>query len=152
MEKRTVTTSIPQTELSNRIQQLLAKRQEHVEAIAAIDDTLSGVGAALGGGVAAKANGAKAAAPAATRHAPAPAVKKRGRGRGRAKFALSAEESVIAFVKDHKNPTTSEIKKHYSDEGRLGAADNTLSKMVKERKLKRTPLGKGIRGSRYTLP
>jgi len=146
-----VATSIPQTELSNRIQHLLAQRQQHVDAIASIDDTLSSVGAALGGGSTSKANGAKAAAPAA-RQAPAPAVKKRGRGRGRAKFALSAEESVLAFVKENKNPTTSEIKKHYTDEGRLGAADNTLSKMVKERKLRRVPLGKGIRGSRYTLP
>ncbi|HWE01151.1 MAG TPA: hypothetical protein VG326_01985 [Tepidisphaeraceae bacterium] len=146
-------TSIPAAELTNRIQHLLAQRQQHLDAIATIDQTLSGVGAALGGG--ATANGAKPAAapaPAAAKAAPAPAATKRGRGRGRAKFALSAEESVLAFVKQHKNPTTSEIKNHYSNEGRLGAADNTLSKMVKDRKLKRTPLGKGIRGSRYTLP
>jgi hypothetical protein len=43
-----------------------------------------------------------------------------------------------------------EIEKHWTSEGRAVSAANLLSKLVKEKKLKRTPL-KGERGSRYSL-
>jgi hypothetical protein len=75
---------------------------------------------------------------------------KRSRRRPR-KFAISAEASVLAFVKLHKNPKTKDVKKHWADEGRGGTADNALSKLVKEKKLKRIPL-QGEPGSKYALP
>ena len=47
--------------------------------------------------------------------------------------------------------TTQDIKKMWAGEGRGGSADNPLSKMVKAKMLKRTPLGNGMKGSRYSL-
>lgn len=58
---------------------------------------------------------------------------------------------MLAFVKEHKNPTSQEIERHWTSEGRRGLAANSLTRLVKAKKLKRTPLGKGIRGSRYSL-
>ena len=66
----------------------------------------------------------------------------------RRKFAVSGEESILLFVKEHKGATTQDIKKFWIAEGRGGTADNVLSKLAKEKKLKRTPLV-GQRGSRY---
>ena|ERR1700722_18135690 len=74
--------------------------------------------------------------------------KNRRKQRVRRKFTVSGEESVLSFVKEHKGATTQDIKKFWAGEGRGGTADNVLSKLVKEKKLKRTPLD-GQRGSRY---
>jgi hypothetical protein len=137
---------MPASQLAQRIQHLVDERQQHTDAIARIDEILGGVGAALGG-ASASPNGKKVVA--AATQAPAPKGKKRRRGRGH--FALSAEASILAFVKQEKNPTTAEISHHLLGEGRSNGAVNALTKLVKEKKLKRTPLGKGIRGSRYSL-
>ena len=75
----------------------------------------------------------------------------RKRRRRRSKFAMSAEDSVLAFVTANKSPTTQEVNQHFAAEGRGGSADNTLSKLVKEGRLLREPL-KDQRGSRYNLP
>jgi hypothetical protein len=53
-------------------------------------------------------------------------------------------------VKQQKNPTSAEIQKHLKDEGRSSSASNALGKLVREKKLKRTPIA-GQRGSRYSL-
>ena len=70
--------------------------------------------------------------------------------RVRRKFAVSGEQSILDFVRSKSNPMGREIEKQWSSEGRAGAAANLLSKLVKEKKLKRTPL-KDERGSRYSL-
>jgi len=143
-----VATSISTSQFPQRIQQLVDERQQHADVLARIDQILGGIGAVLGR-AAASTNGKKlVAAPASTQ---APAVKGKKRRRGRGHFALSAEESILAFVKQEKNPTTAEISQHLLGEGRSNGAINALTKLVKEKKLKRTPLGKGIRGSRYSL-
>jgi hypothetical protein len=64
---------------------------------------------------------------------------------------VSGEQSILTFVKSKTNPKGQEIESHWKNEGRKGRAANDLSKLVKEKKLKRAPL-KGERGSRYTLP
>ena len=134
-------------EVAQRIQQLIEQRQEHADAIARIDSTLERVGTALTNGVARRGR-------RPTSHStiiPAePPTRKRSRRRRRRKFATSAEESILAFVKEHKNPTTQDLKKLWANEGRGGTADNALSKLVKEKRLKRTPL-EGQRGSRFAL-
>ena len=136
------------SQLPQRIQELLEDRQQHADAVAHIDQLLANVGAVLGNGAVITPNGKKpVAAPAATM---APAVKGKKRRRGRGNFALSAEDSILMFVKQKKNPTTAEVNQHVKDEGRASTADNTLSIMVKKKKLKRTPLG-GRLGSRYTV-
>ncbi|MCY2953578.1 MAG: hypothetical protein NTU53_16605 [Planctomycetota bacterium] len=76
-----------------------------------------------------------------------PPVKK---GRRRRRFAISGEESVLAFVKEQGKPTSQEIERQWTAEKRNGRAAKALSKLTKAKKLKRTPL-KGERGSRYTL-
>lgn len=135
------------TTLPARIQHLLEERQRHADAIAAIDHALAGVGAALGTatGIGGKR---KPGRPPAAVAATAPSRKKRRRRRS---FATTAEESVLGFIKSHKNPTGREIETHWAQEGRGGPAANTLSKLVKDKKVKREPL-KDQRGSRYLLP
>lgn len=125
-----------------RIEQLLRERQEHQEAITRIDEMLERVGDALG----AKPTGR----PRGGNHSSVTEAPARARRRRRRKFAVSSAESVLAFVKERKNPTTQEIKKHWTTEGRKGTADNALTLLVKGKKLKRTPL-EGQRGSRYSL-
>jgi hypothetical protein len=138
-------TKFSPTELSARIQKLLEERQQHADALSLIDQTLAGVSVALSGAPAAPPNGkavTTVAAPASR------TIGKRRRGRGH--FALSAEESVLAFVKRAKNPTTAEISKHLLGEGRSNGAINALTKLVKEKRLKRKPI-EGERGSRYSV-
>ena len=70
--------------------------------------------------------------------------------RVRRKFAVSGEQMILNFVKSKSNPVGKDIQKHWASEGRAGAAANLISKLVKEKMLKRTPL-KDERGSRYSL-
>jgi hypothetical protein len=69
--------------------------------------------------------------------------------RKRKKYAQTAEQLVLGLVKG-KGATTAEINRAWKDAGRTGRADNTLNKMLKAGKVKRTPL-KGQKGSTYTV-
>lgn len=145
------------------IEKLLSQRHEHVAAVTAIDATLARVAAALGGAApkaapvkvvkaAAKAPASKAfaaKAPVAKPVAKAPLAKAPAKA---AKPGLTANEFVLEYVKAKKNPTSQEINKHWKDSGRKGMADNNLSLLTKAKKLKRVPLGHGLRGSRYSIP
>lgn len=132
--------------LPQHIEELLQSRQQHVEAIAEIDATLGRVSAALGNKDAYQAFGAPTAVSVAGK-----ATSPRGRRRGRNKFAVTGDESILALIKKQGNPTSGDIERHWKSEGRGGAAANALTRMVHQKILKRTPLGKGIRGSRYSL-
>jgi hypothetical protein len=77
-------------------------------------------------------------------------IGKKRRKIARRKFAVSGEQMILDFVKTNSNPIGKEIEKHWFNEGRAGAAATLISKLVKEKKLKRTPL-KDERGSRYSL-
>ncbi len=139
--------AFPQT-----IQELLEKREHHVGEISKIDKTLADVMIALGGksvapaAAAGPAPAAKVTAAPTAKKAPAPKAKKRGQ------FSVSASDLVLAFVKAKKNPTTKEITQHLLSEGRsLGAVSNALSVLTTKKTLKRTPLGKGLMGSTYSL-
>ncbi len=77
-------------------------------------------------------------------------MNRRRRKRVRRKFAVSGEQSILNFVKGKSNPIGKEIEKHWASEGRAGTAANLISKLVKEKRLKRMPLKEG-RGSRYSL-
>jgi ferric-dicitrate binding protein FerR (iron transport regulator) len=129
---------LPVTALPQRIQKLLEERQQHAGAITRIDATLAAIGAALKG----------PSVPSPAPNTAAPKTRKRRRGRGH--FAMSAEASILAFVKGQKNPMSAEIHKHLKHEGRSSSASNALGKLVREKKLKRAPLA-GQRGSRYSL-
>jgi hypothetical protein len=75
----------------------------------------------------------------------APKVVRRKRGT----FAQNASEFVLGLVKG-KGATTAEIGKKWKAAGRGGKADNALTKLVKEGKVKRTKLAEG-QGSMYSL-
>lgn len=70
-------------------------------------------------------------------------TKKQSRG----SYEQTAEEFVLSLAKG-RGATSADINKAWSESGRRGKADNTLSLMVKNRQLKREKL-KGQRGSRY---
>src|SRR4051812_11361475 len=95
-------------DLAQRIQQLLEERQQHADAIARIDQVLEGVGAALGNLSPNGRRGRRPAATAAATQAPA-----KGRRRRRGRFSTTGDESILAFVKQHKNPTSREIEEHW---------------------------------------
>lgn len=68
----------------------------------------------------------------------------------RSRSGQIAEELVLSLVKSRKATTSSQINAAWKKAGRPGLANNTLSRMVKERKLKRTKL-KDERGSKYSV-
>ena len=145
-ERQPMATTISATALPHTIQQLLEQRKQHAAAIVRIDQTLANVTAALGGATSPVA----VSKPAATPVAKAPAVS--ANKSKRTKFAVSTTQLVLAFVKSHKNPTTSEIMKHVVSQGRTtSAVSNALTSLTQAKKLKRTPVGNGHLGSRYSL-
>ncbi|HEX4123362.1 MAG TPA: hypothetical protein VHY37_01445 [Tepidisphaeraceae bacterium] len=133
------------TSVAQRLESLLQQRKEHADAIAEIDLMLTRVAGVLSPG------GGRGKAPAASGNAPAGTGRGRRKRRRRSRFAVSGNESILSFVRQHPNATTQEIKTHWGAEGRGGGADNSLSLLTKAKKLKRTALGKGIRGSSYTV-
>jgi hypothetical protein len=125
-------------DLAQRIQSLLADRQQHASAIAAIDQVLERVGAALG----------KTTVNRQPRKSASTVAKPAKRQRRT--FTQNADQFVLAFITAKKSPTTKQINQHWKSQGRAYSADNTLTKLVKEKKLKRTPIVDG-RGSQYSL-
>ncbi len=158
------------TELDEIVHILMERRQDLVDQLAEIDSTFVKHGIPVPdqtGAVSAATSSSLsevAAAPAARRGRPAgsknrkkttrkktskKSTKKSG-GRGRGAFELSGEDSVLAFVKSAGNPSTKEVNEYWTAEGRGGKADNTLTKLVKEGRLKRVK-AKDVRGSRYKV-
>jgi hypothetical protein len=132
------------TNIASQIEELLTQRKRHEDALAAINRTLDNIAGMIG------ANGTqvavRAAAPAAKSAAPAASP----RTRRRRNFGMTAEDFVLGFVKQHRNPITRDVNAAWTQAGRPFKADITLSKLTREGKLKRTPLV-GERGSRYTV-
>lgn len=134
-----------QTTLTNRIQQLLEERQQHADALAGIDQTLEQIRSALQH---IGTNGRRRRGrPRGTGRA---VGRPRGRRRRRGTFATTAEDMILSLVRQRGGATTREIKEKWKSEGRGGTADNALSKMVKDKKLKRSPI-EGQRGSRFSV-
>lgn len=143
-----MTNSISATAIPSYIQDLLEQRQQHTDSISEIDATLAKVSAALGGNSVPVATAPKPVAKPAAVASPKVKAKKAARG----KFSISATDLVLKFITANKSPTTKEITQHLLSEGRsLGAVSNALSVLTKAKTLKRTPLGKGLMGSRYSL-
>ena len=136
------------TSITSPIQELLDQRQMHLDALAAIDDKLHQISGILRSDASVPVGRSNGKAAQAQPVAPE-ATRKKQRKVG--KFAVSGEASVRSFIQQQRTSTSQEIEKHWQNEGRGGFAATTISKLAKEKKLKRTPLGKGIRGSRYSL-
>jgi hypothetical protein len=136
--------------IANVLGKARAQRKEYVAKIAKLQAKVDDIDASL------RAGGMDFGAPSA---GPKPARKTRGRprkaGRGggrrsRGQFTVTGEDSVIAFIKKHGNPTTAEVNKHWKSEGRGGLANNTLTRLTQQKQLKRVK-EEGVRGSRYTV-
>ena len=140
-------------DLSSRVDQLLQQRQQHLEAAEKLTATISQIEQLLGTAGGAKRRGRPPGRPRLTDFggamSAAPRGPRRGGRRKRQRFEISGEQSIINFIRSHKDATTQDIKKHWASEGRGGTADNALSKLVREKKIKRYPLD-GQRGSRFS--
>jgi hypothetical protein len=134
-------------DIAVHVRKLVEEKQTHVEALGRIDQILDQIGGMLG------QNGVRSVRPAATTvtRPSTDVAAPRAKRRKRRKFAVSGNDLILNFVKQNKRPTTREINTHWISEGRSGKADNILSILVNARKLKRTPLGGGEKGSRYSL-
>jgi hypothetical protein len=145
--------------LSELLEQLEEQKAQHQQSTAAITETMEQISELLGsllGGRTTRSAAASSSAPmsspkpqASTPVSAPPAAAKGDRGT-RTKFAMSGEEAILSFVRQRKNPSTSEIQAHWKSMGRASSGDNSLSKLVKDKKLKREP-NKAGRGSRYML-
>ena len=125
--------------LAKLVKQLQAQRQEHLDAIDQIDSAFDDLG--LEG---ASGNPGRKKAKNGRR------TKGSGAKGGRRKFKMTAEEMVYQLLKKNKTMTTGQINKQWTKAGRGGNADNTLSKMTREKRVKRINI-KGSMGSQYRL-
>jgi hypothetical protein len=134
-------------DIAVHVRKLVEEKQKHVEALGRIDQILDQISGML------SQNGGQAVRPAAmaVTLASVGVAAPPARKRKRRKFAVSGNDLILNFVRHNKRPTTREINTHWMSEGRSGNADNTLSILVNAGKLKRTPLGGGEKGSRYSL-
>jgi hypothetical protein len=132
-------------ELSKLIGGLKAERQELVNKLASIDKVFATFGIAVDTKVTASVSVAPTTITGKRRGRP-PGSKNSKRKRG--SFEKTGEETVLSFVNSKGPVTAAEVNKHWQGEGRGGKADNTLSKLVKDGKLKRVK-NKGERGSSY---
>ena len=130
-------------DLAGKIQQLQVDRQRHVEAMAAIDRVLDQIGAALEVATKPTARAATQDDGVVRREVP-PEPRRRGR------FDKTGIDSVLEFVRERGNPTTSDINAHWHAEGRKGTANVTILKLLHDGSIRREQ-DSAIRGSRYLL-
>ena len=78
-----------------------------------------------------------------------PGPKPKARRSKRKTFAITGEQFILDMAKG-KGATTKEINKAWTQAGRGGSSYTTLSRLFKEKKLKKEKLP-GKQGSRYTL-
>ena len=138
------------------IQILEAQEKQHAQSGAAVASTLEQIrsllGALVGGQrpVPAPQPARAAKAPTADAASVAKGPRAATKGRRRQKFATTGEASVLEFIRRKGRPFTAEIKAHWQSERRGASADNSLSKLFKDKKVKRESNKQG-RGSRYSL-
>lgn len=126
--------------LAEKIRQLQEDRGRHARAIAEIDDVLARIQSALGALGGPSATGLEAVLAGSE-----PRVRRRYQ-----KLPQTGEESVIAFVRAHGNPSTAEINDHWRGEGRPGVANPTVARLLKRGALHREN-DPTVRGSRYRI-
>jgi hypothetical protein len=143
-------TTNPKT-LAKIIETLRRDRQQLVTRLAAIDETFTSLRISPDGGTGERGGKRRGRPPGSGAAAPAKAGRGGRRRRKRRSFSMNGEESVLGFVQKHGKPNAAEVNKHWKGEGRGGKADNALSKLVRDGKLKRIPV-KGERGGLYAMP
>lgn len=121
------------------ISQLLTKRREYTQGLAHIDAIFAKYHIQV-------TNGAASAAPQ-SRATSAP--RQSAGSRKRRSFSQTADEFILSSLRS-KPMVTGEINAAWKRAGRGGTADNSLGKLVKDKRIKRMPV-KDRRGSRYTV-
>jgi hypothetical protein len=136
-------------DISDRIQRLISQREDLAATLADIDEKLGEITSILGIVKPGRKPGFRPAlAPAPIAEVPI-VLPKKGK-RQRRKFAVTGLDSILAFVKARKKPTTKEVNANWKSEGRGGTADSLLGQLVKNGILKRKQLG-GKLGSQYSM-
>src|SRR3954454_24784899 len=133
------------TDLGERIRRLEHDREQHAREIAAIDQILAQVSRAVGNlrGI----SDLPQMPEYATAAAPRLEIPTRGR---RGKFSQTGERSVLGLIREQGDPTTAEINAHWRREGRRGAANVILLRLLKCGLIRREA-DPNVRGSRYRL-
>ena len=136
------------TQIQKLIAEIEQERQKHVDAVAEIDATLGSLGAAA---APVKRTGKRGRPKGSKNKVSKRVIKKKAPRRKRQTFKVTGEESILAFVTKAKNPPNAkEINQYWTKEGRGGKADNTIGKLVKDKKIMRVQAD-GERGSRYKI-
>lgn len=167
MAKRKVATRTTTDQLASMIESLRKERDTLATRLAEIDETFGELGIAIESSDAAPATRSPGrprkkiskkkkttttTKKKTTARGGRPAKKgqssKRGGRRKRGTFPRTGEESVLAFVNELKSATAGEINKKWKAEGRGGSADNTLGRLVKDKKIVREDVP-GQRGGVY---
>ena len=99
------------SELSAAIEVLLDRRQAHMDAVSQIDATLEQIEALVGGSNGRRPGPGRPKAATEPKGDQAAKPRKGRRGR-RGDYSETAEETVLAFVRQHRNPTGREINAH----------------------------------------
>jgi hypothetical protein len=131
------------------LSELLAKRKEYQKGLDEIDSLFGKWGISISTPAAKRGPGRPKASPAPTIAASAAPVAPR-KQKKRGKFSQTAEDFVTSLLKDGKGLATADINKAWKTEGRGGRADQTLARMVADKRLKRSS-APGIRGSLYKV-
>jgi hypothetical protein len=130
---------MPRLSAETILANLIAQRQEHLDALAEIDSLFAKYGMTLG--QAKKKVGRK------------PGRKSGGKSGGgrrtRGHFDQTAEEFVLGLLQGG-SLTTGAINAAWKKAGRKATANNTLTKLTKEKKVQRAKV-KGGRGSSYSV-
>ena len=135
-------------QLQTLIRKLSNERQQHLDALAKIEEVFSDLGISPPTG---KRRGRPPKSSGAVRRKPGRRVKRGRPGRGkRNRYAVSGTQSILAFVKKAgaKGATGADIAGLWKKEGRAGSSYNIINAMLKKGMLKRKKL-KGERGSAY---
>lgn len=126
-------------ELQSLVSKLQAERQSHLDAVAAIDATFQALGISVETQKRGRRSGSGKKAKVATK-----SIKRR-------KFKKTANELVLEIIRKAgaKGATGAQITKAWQAAGRPSDAYNTLSVLLKAKKIKRQQ-SEGKRGSTYT--
>ena len=137
----------PEGRIAEEIRRLERDRQAHADAMAEIDRVL----ARIEGTLRERKQAAGFASPLSS------SLEARGSDAGstdgrrrRGRFAKTALDSILEFIREKGDPSTAEINAHWRAEGRKGTVNVTLLKLLKQGIIYRKE-DPSVRGSRYVV-
>jgi hypothetical protein len=131
----------PEGRIAEEIRRLERDRQAHADAIAEIDRVLERIDATLKE----RRNGSSAHVLSSIEALGYDTGEARMRRR---RFAKTALDSILEFIRENGDPSTAEISAHWRSEGRKGTVNVTLLKLLKQGLIQRKE-DPSVRGSRY---